>query len=46
MVFLSVPPAATPKMLVSELARCLDLPIGKTMNQARITDIVCRDRGE
>lgn len=40
-VFLSVPPAATPKMLVSELARFLDLPIGKTMNQARITDIVC-----
>ncbi|MFD7550419.1 TniB family NTP-binding protein [Streptomyces sp. NPDC059816] len=39
--FLSVPPAATPKMLVSELARFLDLPIGKAMNQARITDIVC-----
>ncbi|MFG2677385.1 TniB family NTP-binding protein [Streptomyces sp. NPDC048445] len=40
-VFLSVPPAATPKMLVSELARFLDLPIGTAMNQARITDIVC-----
>ncbi|WP_420715352.1 TniB family NTP-binding protein [Streptomyces sp. WM6373] len=40
-VFLSVPPAATPKMLVCELARFLDLPIGTTMNQARITDVVC-----
>ncbi|WUC68515.1 TniB family NTP-binding protein (plasmid) [Streptomyces sp. NBC_00539] len=40
-VFLSVPPAATPKMLVSELARFLDLPITTSMNQARITDIVC-----
>ncbi|MEV1025009.1 TniB family NTP-binding protein [Streptomyces sp. NPDC050264] len=40
-VFLSVPPAATPKMLVSELARFLDLPLTTTMNQARITDIVC-----
>ncbi|MEW1583476.1 TniB family NTP-binding protein [Streptomyces microflavus] len=40
-VFLSVPPAATPKMLVSELARYVDLPITARMNQARITDIVC-----
>lgn len=40
-VFLSVPPAATPKMLVSELARFLDLPIKANLNQARITDIVC-----
>lgn len=40
-VFLSVPPAATPKMLVSELARFLDLPIPPRMNQAQITDTVC-----
>lgn len=40
-VFLSVPPASTAKMLVSELARYLDLPITASMNQARITDITC-----
>lgn len=40
-VFLSVPPAATPKMLICELARFLDLPNTSRMNHARITDIVC-----
>ncbi|MEU9305592.1 TniB family NTP-binding protein [Streptomyces sp. NPDC048269] len=45
-VFLSVPPAATAKMLVSELARFLDLPLTASMNQAHITDIVCATLNE
>jgi hypothetical protein len=33
--FVAVPPAATPKMLVSEFARFLGLPVAARMNQAR-----------
>ncbi|MEV5237325.1 TniB family NTP-binding protein [Streptomyces pseudogriseolus] len=40
-VFLAVPPASTPKMLVSEFARFLGIPIATRMNQAQITDAVC-----
>jgi len=39
--FVSVPPAATAKMLVSEFARFLGIPISSRMNQAQITDAVC-----
>lgn len=39
--FVSVPPSATPKMLVSEFARFLGLPVHARMNQAQITDSVC-----
>ncbi|MGW2370045.1 TniB family NTP-binding protein [Streptomyces sp. NPDC001667] len=39
--FVSVPPASTPKMLVSEFARFLGLPVLQRMNQAGITDAVC-----
>lgn len=39
--FVSVPPASTPKMLVSEFARFLGLPVLQRMNQAAITDAVC-----
>lgn len=39
--FVSVPPASTPKMLVSEFARFLGLPVLRRMNQAQITDAVC-----
>ncbi|MGW3461362.1 TniB family NTP-binding protein [Streptomyces olivaceoviridis] len=38
--FVAVPPAATPKMLVSEFARFLGLPVAARMNQAQITDAV------
>ncbi|AZM73523.1 ATP/GTP-binding protein [Streptomyces sp. KPB2] len=39
--FVSVPPSATPKMLVSEFARFLGIPVHARMNQAQITDAVC-----
>ncbi|MDX3354806.1 TniB family NTP-binding protein [Streptomyces sp. ME01-24h] len=39
--FVSVPPSATPKMLVSEFARFLGIPVHTRMNQAQITDAVC-----
>ena len=39
--FVSVPPASTPKMLVTEFARFLGLPVLRRMNQAQITDSVC-----
>ena len=35
--FVSVPPASTPKMLVSEFARFLGVPVLRRMNQAQIT---------
>jgi hypothetical protein len=44
--YVSVPPAATPKMLVSEFARFLGLPVLRRMNQAQITDTVCATLGE
>ncbi|MFF9667048.1 TniB family NTP-binding protein [Streptomyces althioticus] len=40
-VFIAVPPASTPKMLVSEFARFLGITIAGRMNQAQITDAVC-----
>lgn len=40
-VFIAVPPASTPKMLVSEFARFLGITIAPRMNQAQITDAVC-----
>lgn len=39
--FVSVPPASTPKMLVSEFARFLGIPVLQRTNQAGITDSVC-----
>ena len=44
--FVSVPPASTPKMLVSEFARFLGVPVQRRMNQAQITDAVCATLGE
>jgi hypothetical protein len=38
--YVSVPPSATPKMLVSELGRFLGVPVHQRMNQAQITDAV------
>ncbi|MFI1068164.1 TniB family NTP-binding protein [Streptomyces spororaveus] len=40
-LFISVPPAATPKMLVSEFARFLGMPISERLNQMQITNAVC-----
>lgn len=40
-LFISVPPAATPKMLVSEFARFLGMPITDRLNQTQITSAVC-----
>ena len=40
-VYVTVPPAATPKMLAGEFARFLGLPLGKALNQAEITNKVC-----
>jgi hypothetical protein len=40
-VYLSVPPAATPKMLAAEFARFVGLPIPSAFNQAAITNAVC-----
>jgi len=45
-VFVAVPPASTPKMLVSEFARFLGLPLLRRLNQAEITDLVCARLGE
>ncbi|MEV5479119.1 TniB family NTP-binding protein [Streptomyces sp. NPDC052207] len=39
--FVAVPPSSTPKMLVSEFARFLGIPVHTRMNQAQITDAVC-----
>ncbi|MER6442939.1 ATP-binding protein [Streptomyces sp. NPDC001185] len=40
-LFISVPPAATPKMLVSEFARFLGMPLTERLNQTQITNAVC-----
>lgn len=45
-LFISVPPAATPKMLVSEFARFLNMPITDRLNQTQITGAVCDLLGE
>ncbi|MFC0552629.1 TniB family NTP-binding protein [Planotetraspora thailandica] len=40
-VYVSVPPASTAKMLAAEIARFLDLPLPKSFNQVAITNAVC-----
>lgn len=40
-VYISVPPASTPKMLAAEFARFVGLPIPAAFNQASITNAVC-----
>ncbi len=40
-VYVTVPPAATPKMLASEFARFAGVPVRRSQNQADITNAVC-----
>ncbi|MEV7190026.1 ATP-binding protein [Kitasatospora sp. NPDC093102] len=40
-LFVTVPPSSTPKMLISEFARFLGLPLAERMNQVQITNAVC-----
>ncbi|MFF4345668.1 AAA family ATPase [Kitasatospora sp. NPDC001540] len=40
-VYVTVPPAATPKMLAMEFARFLGIPLVGSQNQAQITNAVC-----
>ncbi len=40
-VYVTVPPAATPKMLASEFARFAGVPVRRSQNQADITNSVC-----
>lgn len=40
-VYVTVPPAATPKMLASEFARFAGVPVHRGQNQADITNSVC-----
>jgi hypothetical protein len=40
-VYVTVPPAATPKMLAAEFARFAGLPVHPSQNQADITNAVC-----
>jgi hypothetical protein len=40
-VYVTVPPAATPKMLASEFARFAGVPVRRGQNQADITNAVC-----
>ncbi|MGO4459901.1 AAA family ATPase [Streptomyces sp. M-16] len=40
-VFVTVPPAATPKMLAAEFARFLGIPLHHRMSQVQITNAVC-----
>jgi hypothetical protein len=40
-VYITVPPRATPKMLAIELARFLGLPVARTDTQTSITNAVC-----
>jgi Cdc6-like AAA superfamily ATPase len=40
-VYVTVPPAATPKVLAAEFARFLGLPLPRTLNQVNITNAVC-----
>ncbi len=40
-VYVTVPPAATPRMLAAEFARFLGLPLTRRLNQAEITNQVC-----
>jgi hypothetical protein len=40
-LYLTVPPACTAKMLAAEFARFLGLPVSKALNQVNITNAVC-----
>lgn len=40
-VYVTVPPAATPKMLAAEFARFAGVPVHRGQNQADITNAVC-----
>jgi hypothetical protein len=40
-IYVTVPPAATPKMLASEFARFAGVPVHRGQNQADITNAVC-----
>ncbi|MBM0238238.1 ATP-binding protein [Micromonospora sp. ATA32] len=40
-VYVTVPPAATPKVLAAEFARFLGLPLPPNLNQVNITNAVC-----
>ncbi|MDG4786228.1 ATP-binding protein [Micromonospora sp. WMMD1102] len=40
-VYVTVPPAATPKVLAAEFARFLGLPLPRNLNQVNITNAVC-----
>ncbi|WP_406348407.1 ATP-binding protein [Streptomyces sp. NBC_00144] len=40
-VFVTIPPAATPKMLAGEFARFLGVPLEHRMSQVQITNAVC-----
>lgn len=40
-VYLTVPPAATPKILAAEFARFIGLPLPHSLNQVDITSAVC-----
>jgi hypothetical protein len=40
-VYITVPPAATPKVVAAEFARFLGLPVTRSLNQVQITNAVC-----
>ena len=40
-IYITVPPAATPKMIAMEFARFFDLPISRRANITDIADAVC-----
>jgi len=40
-VYVTVPPAATPKVVAAEFARFLGLPVTRSLNQVQITNAVC-----
>jgi Bacterial TniB protein len=44
-VYVTVPPAATPRMLAVEFARFLGLPVTRSMNQSDVTSAVCQVLG-
>jgi hypothetical protein len=44
-VYVTVPPKATPRMLAVEFARFLGLPVTRSMNQSDVTSAVCQVLG-
>ena len=44
-VYVTVPPRATPRMLAVEFARFLGLPVTRSMNQSDVTGAVCQVLG-